>query len=549
MMMMMMMMRRITKYLQIMVVIGSVCRDASMVHAKSCPSTTSSTSTRSIHANQGLARDVDNVLHVPERNRLDRHGHRRSTKTMAATTNTISVLKTKAFAVVSSKRNTKKRIENHRPQHEDCFLLIPRGGDGGGGGGGGGLSAEDVITQDGEDCDDDEDTSSEVTTLPGTEADEADDEEQQQQQQETIDAILQEATLLRQAGKELHDRGDWWEAANVFGQAADLLQSPLSSTTTPTASLSSSSLSLSYYNHRTDYCTCRLHEALCRLKLEEYDACVDICTRILADPEQTSGAIRSRAHHRRAKAYLHLGQDDEALQDARAAAFLGDRKAVALYGKLMRGNSNTNNNNHYHGSEGGGGATIDELASPPMLNDLLQGRNPFLANSNDLSQGNSMLLESLLSKSSGIGMPAETPSLLGQGGAGGTLAKSLLSSLTKRLETDSDSICAYLHKTNPTQLLQLGSLAGISLSEQQAQRLVKFCHSVTPKAIRRTVQFGKRGWYGLVVMRKALKVFNKYKHLLILWALAAWIQSAIRRPIPISKKAAKAMAAALAVKK
>lgn len=370
---------------------------------------------------------------------------------------------------------------------------------------------------------------------------EDDDEDQRQQKKEHLDAILQEATRLRQQGKELHDRGDWWEAANVFAQAADLLQQQ----DDPSSSESQSSQQTNaYFNHKTDYYTCRLHEALCRLKLEEYDTCVDICTRILVDPEQSSGAIRSRAHHRRAKAYLHLGRDDEALQDARAAAFLGDRKAVALYGKLMRGNSN--NNNSANGNMNNGGLSIGDMASPPMLNDLLQGRNPFLSNSNDMSQGNSMLLESLLNKSSGMGMAAETPSLLGQGGAGGTLAKSLLSSLTKRLETDSDSICAYLHKTNPTQLQQLGSLAGVPLSEQQAERLVKFCHSVTPKAIRRTVIFGKRGWYGLTILRKSLKVFNKYKHLLILWALAAWIQAAIRRPIPISKKAAKVMAAAAA---
>ncbi len=418
----------------------------------------------------------------------------------------------------------------------DCVIIIPRGG-----------STGDVT----EDCGD---ATSDVITMPTASVataaatlvvggnddnqeveEDRDEKRQQQQQEEYIDAILQEATLLRQQGKELHDSGDWWEAANVFAQAADLLQQDPSSESNSQTNL--------YYNHKTDYYTCRLHEALCRLKLEEYDSCVDICTRILVDPEQISGAIRSRAHHRRAKAYLHLGRDDEALQDARAAAFLGDRKAVALYGKLMRGNSN---NNSGSGNTNNSGLSIGDMASPPMLNDLLQGKNPFLSNSNDLSQGNSMLLESLLNKSTGMGMAAETPSLLGQGGAGGTLAKSLLSSLTKRLETDSDSICAYLHKTNPAQLQQLGSLAGVPLSDQQAQRLVKFCHSVTPKAIRRTVIFGKHGWYGLTLMRKSLKVFNKYKHLLILWALAAWIQSAIRRPIPISKKAAKVLAAAAA---
>ena len=397
-----------------------------------------------------------------------------------------------------------QRVLSRRFQSYSANPLIVRGGSTEAGGG----SAED---------EEDETANSNTAHIAMEQADgvSATDRNQQahdaqQRIDDTVETnILKEATALRHKGKELHDDGNWLEAAQVFAQAADLVQDEPA--------------------YLTDYCTCRLHEALCRLKMNDYDACVTVCTGILNLPDLT-GAIRSRAHHRRAKAYLHLGQDDEALQDARAAAFLGDRKAVALYGQLMRGNS----------------ASVDELASPPMLNDLLQGRNPFLSSSsNDNSRGNPMLLESLLGKST---MGGETPSLLGQGGAGGTLAKSLLSSLTKRLETDSDSICAYLQKTNPAQLQQLGSLAGVPLSERQATRLVTFCHSVTPKAIRRTVRLGKRGWYGLTLMRKTYKIVHKYKHLLVLWALAAWIQSAIRRPIPISKKAAKFMAMAAAVK-
>jgi hypothetical protein len=40
---------------------------------------------------------------------------------------------------------------------------------------------------------------------------------------------------------------------------------------------------------------------------------------------------------------LALDHYEQALQDARLAAFLGDRKAVALSGKLMRELSGNNN--------------------------------------------------------------------------------------------------------------------------------------------------------------------------------------------------------------
>ena len=86
--------------------------------------------------------------------------------------------------------------------------------------------------------------------------------------------------------------------------------------------------------------------------------------------------VRSRAHYRRAKAHPQLGKEEEALEDARTAALLGDRKAVALYGKLMRGS----------------GSEEDSIASPPMLRDLLQGKNPFL--------------QSATGENAGIGSPA-----------------------------------------------------------------------------------------------------------------------------------------------
>jgi len=366
-------------------------------------------------------------------------------------------------------------------------------------------------------------------------------EEEHDTSQDSNQLVQEEATALRQKGKELHDQGDLLEAATVFAQAGNVLLSSSSQEEDDDAP------PLLYLE---DYCTCRLHEALCRLKLQDYDDCIAVCTFIL-QLDDTTAAIRARAHHRRAKAYLGLVDDDnnnnkheeEALQDARAAAFLGDRKAVALYGKLMRGNTANE-------------AADDSVASPPMLNDLLQGKNPFLptsSSSDASSDASSLLLQSLMGKSnpnplgssssSATSPLGDIPSLLGQGGAGGTLAKSLLSSLAKRLETDSDSICNYLHKTNPMQIQQLGGMAGLPISASQAKRLSSFCHAVTPKAIRRTVRYSKRALKVVTILRKVLKVLSKYKHILILWALAAWIQAAIRRPIPISKQARKQLAA------
>lgn len=325
------------------------------------------------------------------------------------------------------------------------------------------------------------------------------------------DEILLQATDLRQNGKEMYDEGNWEMAADMFAEAASMLLIQ----------------EVEYENsqednYMADYCTCRLHEALCRLKMDDSEACIEVCTSILTLEEGASPNVIARAHHRRAKAHLKLGNDEEALEDARAAAFLGDRKAVALYGKLMRGSSSEE----------------DDIASPPMLKDLLQGKNPFLSSPADGAdmQTSTHLLKSLMGKSDPSMLMSEAPSLLGKGGTGGSLAKSLLSSLTKRLESDPDSLCQYLQKADSTQIQSFASLAGVPLSKAQSDRLTQLCHAVTPKLIRLSIKLLKGGWYSVRITRKTAKVINKYKHILILWALFAWIRSAIRRPIPVRKR-------------
>jgi tetratricopeptide (TPR) repeat protein len=313
--------------------------------------------------------------------------------------------------------------------------------------------------------------------------------------------VLEQAQELRQAGKDLHDQGDWEQAAIAFQKASLLLEewAPL----------------------LEEYATCRLHEALCFLKQKDYTECIEACTAVLE--REPPAAIRARALHRRSRAKLGLGLEEDALQDARSAAFLGDRKAVALYGKLMR---------------------QDSSSGDASLQDMFQGGNPFMAAATgDSSSMSSGLLESLLNKSTSNGSASNPMSMLmnGNNNGGGGLAKSVLSSLSKQVENEStqENICRYLQNANEAQVQQLAAMAGVPLSQGHASRLVSFCHGITPKGIRKSVKTTKRVWYGISLMRKTSQILSKYRHFLILWVLIAWIKSALQRPIPINKKAAR----------
>ena len=124
----------------------------------------------------------------------------------------------------------------------------------------------------------------------------------------------------------------------------------------------------------------------------------------------------------------------------------------------------------------------------------------------------------------------------GQGGAG-SLAKSVLSSLSKKLEDEAthDGICTYLKSTNPVQVQSMASMAGVELSSESASKLVDIAHGITPKTIRRTVKWSKRGVWGVQLIRKTMKLLSKYRHLIFLMFLFQWTKSAVLRPLPTPK--------------
>jgi tetratricopeptide (TPR) repeat protein len=347
--------------------------------------------------------------------------------------------------------------------------------------------------------------------------------------------ILEQASVLRLAGKDLHDEGNFDEAADSFGAAANLL-TPLLTSIAENDDNNDDDSDL----WTEEFATCRLHEALCRLKAEQYDQAAAACSDVLGlQGDSVAPALRARAFHRRAKAQLELGDAAAALQDARSASFLGDRKAVALYGKLMResspGSSSSSSSSSSIMSQVGGTSNADNLASSSALLESLLNK----------SSGGSP--SSLGGGSTGGGLPFSPLSLLNMGQAAGggegqgNLAKSVLLSLSKRLEDEDtqDTICQYLQGTSGPQLQQMASMAGMQLQKGQAAKLASICNGVTPKTIRFTVKTTKRAIYGVQLIRKIMKLVAKYRNILVLLVLLAWIKSAYLRPIPINKKAAR----------
>jgi len=308
-------------------------------------------------------------------------------------------------------------------------------------------------------------------------------------------------------------------------------------------------------------------------------------------PTQLSAAVRARAFHRRAKARLALGDSVGALDDSRSAAFLGDRNAVALYGRLMR-EQPTGGSAHDSNDDGGGGNTIGDLfSSSSALDSLFSGGTPSLgtngsnnSNSNSNSQQDIIrgkqsssssssapsafdILNSFMGSAGGpnngnndLTAPAINPlsafgdigNLLnmgntkgnaagGGGGAFESMAKSVLVSLTNRIEDESTqrTISKYLRGLDVTQLMSLSSMAGIPINQSSAEKLVSIANGFTPSRIRKGVKLTKRMIMVVNLIRKVLKVISKYKHLLILFVLISWIKSAILQPVVVGKGAVK----------
>jgi len=472
--------------------------------------------------------------------------------------------------------------------------------------------ASESESNDGNDNDDyDDDSTDETTTTPSPPS--LDIYEIQ------CNELRTSASNKRSLAKTHHDEGNLKDAAMAFREAAMLLDDAMEALVQSSSYNSDTTNEEEVENIAVERATCRLHEALCLLKDGRPGDCVEACTDVLEDdvtvvplesskdnsndddkdvspseqqqrtttaavvkiiPATTTSTstgkksmtippqIRARAHHRRAKARLALGDLDGALEDARSAAFMGDRNAVQFYGRLMREGSATTTT----------GSGRGELSSPmgmgggsnPFLDGMLSGMggntNPFLPSSGARSSSSdfsSSLLSSLLSGSSGSGSggggnpfglmgellsppPAESSkgsSKRRRGkkkkeGGMDSLAKSVLSNIMKRIEDEDtqERICGYLQSTNKQQIMQFSTMAGVPMKEENAQRLAGLANGITPRGIRKGLRRVKRGLKVVKTGRKILKVIDKYKPVIIVAVLLYWVRSAILEPYPISKK-------------
>lgn len=391
-------------------------------------------------------------------------------------------------------------------------------------------------------------------------------------------ALQSNASILRSDGKLLHDDGNFIQAASTFSDAVKLLDDAIE--------LSKDEMMRN--EMAEERATCRLHEALCYLKEKDYTKAFTSCTDVLKDGlevvevenkreeteeglisddenptqyiirmSQTSEnvgeihdamvqltpAVRARAFHRRAKARLALNDSTGALEDAKSAAFLGDRNAVALYGKLMREcGSHKSLFGDDNAGQGYGSGTFSDIMSSYMGNPF---ESPSSSGNSSFGSGTKSgfgLLESLMNGSAtSDDSPGGFGNMLFNSGNGdkdlGGLAKSVLMSISKRVEDKGtqESICNYLNSVDASQVITLSRMVGIPVSESAAVRLVTFVNRLTPQGINKSVKIVKRVVIVGALIRKILKVIGKYKHLIILLLLFQWCKSSIYRPI-ISKK-------------
>ena len=477
--------------------------------------------------------------------------------------------------------------------------------------------SDSEVTNDNSDV---EETVMELVEDVDAETDEANNSEAAPTPKEEDDGedLIAMASSKRHQAKALHDSGSLHDAAIEFHNAASLLDDALSSSNTENDNIDIDSIVV-------ERATCKLHEALCLFKDGRPGECIDACTDVLGDgvvvqeenveegeaeedgeegednkdsqPTKTTvvkvipvdstatstttsniipSLIRARAHHRRAKARLALNDLDGALDDARSAAFMGDRNAVQFYGRLMREGSGAVDSSTGFGGSGmsspfGDGSSGD--SSNPFLEGMLQSmggtnnnQHPLMPSGAGSSDFQSSLLSSLLTSnnspgsgsggdpfglmSSLLGSPSTSDSnSAGKRGRRGksrkgksnNLAKSVMSNLLKRVEEENtqETICTYLQSTNTQQIMTFASMAGVQMKEDNARRLASLANGVTVKGIRKSITNIKRFISITKTCRKILKVIDKYKAVIVLGMLFYWARSAVNRPIAITSKRAK----------
>ena len=390
----------------------------------------------------------------------------------------------------------------------------------------------------------------------------------QQHQQLLLQQLQLATTNKRTEAKILHDCGKLHDAAVAYSDAVVLLDEIILLTSLAASTFDDDDDAVVNNNNTmaiVDRATCKLHEALCLLKDGRPKECITACTNILVDQQggdndsinmQYHGSssssssssntnnillpaqIRGRAYHRRAKAKLAIYDINGALDDAHSGAFLGDKNAVQLYGKLMRQQQRSSSND---------GDGLSKDLSSSILHNLLSSSGTGSSRSNSILD-NQLIRESMAELLMGekedkmdMNKSQQRCKKRNKHNGGSTscsstndsLVKSIATSLMKLIEDEDTqrTICNIIQSTNSQQVLQYASMAGIPMKMETASKLMSIANGITPKTIHNSLSRIKIGYSIIMTVRQVFKLIDDYKSIIIVIVLLFWLRNAFVEPV------------------
>lgn len=390
-----------------------------------------------------------------------------------------------------------------------------------------------------------------------------------QHQQLLLQQLQLATTNKRTEAKILHDCGKLHDAAVAYSDAVVLLDEIILLTSLAASTFDDDDDDAVVNNNNTmaivDRATCKLHEALCLLKDGRPKECLTACTNILVDQQggdndsinmqyhcrssRSSNTnnillpaqIRGRAYHRRAKAKLAIYDINGALDDAHSGAFLGDKNAVQLYGKLMRQQQRSSSND---------GDGLSKDLSSSILHNLLSSSGTGSSSSSSSSiWDNQLIRESMAELPMGEKEDKMDMNKSQQrrkkrnthyngrstscSSTNDSLVKSITTSLMKHIEDEDKqrTICNIVQSTNSQQVLQYASMAGIPMKMETASKLVLIANGITPKTIHNSLSRIKIGYSIIMTVRQVFKLIDDYKSIIIVIVLLFWLRNAFVEPV------------------
>jgi hypothetical protein len=180
----------------------------------------------------------------------------------------------------------------------------------------------------------------------------------------------------------------------------------------------------------------------------------------------------------------------------------------------------------------------DATTSTNLLSILLMG-----GDTNDKSSSSSTTTNFL----SQMLMSSVSSSLPGSNGGGSSagfnpiqsFARSMLQRITNDVQFQS-TICQFLQNVSMQQVQQYLQLFGLSnlvtLPSKYIESIIQFCHAITLVRLQRMIFITKCMNYCRQIIQRILRIIHRYHTIIVLYFVSIWIQSSVKRPIPISKK-------------